>query len=82
MPEKVVNIGIISREGYKKRTLAIGRGEYKPSKDEPKIWFESLQFMARVLCNENRELLKKIMEDGPDSLKDLERATETKSGNL
>ncbi len=82
MPEKVVNIGIISREGYKNRTLAIARGEYKPAKDEPKIWFESLQSMAQVLGNENRELLKKIMEAGPDSLKDLEEATGRKSSNL
>ncbi len=82
MPEKVVNIGTISREGYKNRTLAIARGEYKPAKDEPKIWFESLQSMAQALGNENRELPKKIMEDGPDSLKDLEKATGRKSGNL
>jgi predicted transcriptional regulator len=63
--EKVVNIGIVSREGYKNRTLAIARGEYKPAKDEPKIWFESLQAMEQVLGNENRELLKKIWNTAP-----------------
>jgi predicted transcriptional regulator len=34
------------------------RGEYKPAKDEPKIWFESLQLMALILSNENQNLLK------------------------
>ncbi len=60
MNDRILKIGIISREDYQKRTLAIARGEYRPKKDEPKIWFESLQSMAQVLSNENRELLKII----------------------
>ncbi len=61
MSDSILKIGIISREDYQKRTLAIARGEYKPEKDEPKIWFESLQSMAQVLSSENRELLKIIL---------------------
>ena len=38
-----MKIGVISREDYKKRTIAIARGEYKPKRGEPKIWFESVQ---------------------------------------
>jgi len=30
MRKKVLKIGIIPREDYKKRTIAIARGEYKP----------------------------------------------------
>lgn len=82
MAEKALKIGIASFQEYKKRTLAIAKGKYKPDPDEPKIWFESLQSMAQLLSNENQELLRIIMEQRPDSLKELEAATGRKSSNL
>ncbi len=82
MADKIVKIGIISREEYKRRTLAIARGEYRPKRGEPKIWFESLQSLAQVFNNENRELLRIILEQNPGSLKELEAATGRKSSNL
>jgi len=42
-------IVVISKERYKKRTIAIAKGEGVPKKDEPKIWFESLDAMRRLL---------------------------------
>ena len=47
MAKKVLKFGIMSREDYKKRTMAIARGEYRPKKGEPKVWFETLQSMAQ-----------------------------------
>ncbi|HNV57166.1 MAG TPA: transcriptional regulator [Smithellaceae bacterium] len=82
MKQKVLNIGIISYQDYKKRSLAIARGQYRPKSDEPKIWFESLQSMAQVLSNENQLLLKTILERKPESLKELEEATGRSSSNL
>ncbi len=82
MAKKVLKVGIMSREDYKKRTIAISRGEYKLKQSEPKIWFESLQSMAQVLSNENQQLLKIIKEQKPTSLKDLEIATGRRRGNL
>lgn len=82
MKQKVLNIGIISYQDYKKRSLSIAKGEYRPKSDEPKIWFESLQSMAQVLSNENQLLLKTILERKPESLKDLEEATGRSSSNL
>lgn len=82
MKQKVLNIGIISYQDYKKRSLAIARGKYRPKSDEPKIWFESLQSMAQVLSNENQLLLKTILERKPESLKELEEATGRSSSNL
>lgn len=82
MRKKVLKIGILSREDYKKRTIAIARGKYKPKKDEPKIWFESINSMAQVLSSENQKLLKVINEKKPTSLKELEIATGRKSSNL
>jgi len=82
MYQKVLNIGIMSFEDYKKRSLSIARGEYKSEGDEPKIWFESLQSMAQVLSSENQELLKIILEQKPESLRELETATGRSSSNL
>ena len=82
MKQKVLDIGIISYQDYKKRSLAIAKGKYRPQSDEPKIWFESLQSMAQVLSNENQLLLKTILERKPESLKELEEATGRSSSNL
>jgi predicted transcriptional regulator len=72
----------MSKEAYKQRTIAIARGEYKPKKNEPKIWFESLKSMAQILSNENRQLLRTILEKKPTSLAELEEMTGRKKSNL
>ncbi len=82
MAKKILKFGIMSREDYKKRTMAIARGEYRPKKGEPKVWFETLQSMAQILSSENQQLLKVIKEKNPTSLKELEIATGRKRSNL
>lgn len=79
---KTVRVGIMSRDEFKNRTIAIAKGEYKPKKDEPKIWFESLQSFAQILSDDNRELLRVIEEQKPQSLSELETLTGRKKGNL
>ncbi len=82
MSKKVLKVGILSREEYKKRTIAIAKNQYKPKRGEPKIWFESVQSMAQVLSTGNQKLLKAIVEQEPNSLKELEKITGKKSSNL
>ena len=82
MAKKVLKFGIMSREDYKRRTIAIARGKYRPKKGEPKVWFESLQSMAQVLSSENQQLLRTIKEKNPASLKELEIVTGRKRSNL
>jgi predicted transcriptional regulator len=82
MTRKTLKVGIISREDYKKRSIAIAKGEYSPKSTEPKIWFESLQSMAQVLSNDNRELLKIIIDLKPASIRELEEISGRKSSNL
>ena len=72
----------MAREDYKKRTMAIARGDYKPKRGEPKVWFESVQSMAQVLSSENQELLRIINKANPESLKDLEMVSGRKRSNL
>ena len=78
----LVNVGIISRAHYQKRTIAIAKGEYTPKEGEPKIWFESVQTLAKVLSNKNQELLKIIIEQNPNSISALEKLTGRTRSNL
>lgn len=78
----VMNVGIMSRQEYRKRTIAIAKGEYKPKPDEPKIWFESMKSLSQVLSNENQELLRLIIDRKPSSLTELEQISDRKKSNL
>jgi predicted transcriptional regulator len=77
-----LKIGIASLEQYKKRTMAIVRGEYVPSPEEPKVWFQSLETMAQVLSDKNRALLALIVKTQPESLTELAAQTGRATSNL
>ena len=55
----------------KARTMAIARGEHKPARGEPKVWFTSVESFANVLSQRNRELLTLIARERPASLTEL-----------
>ena len=82
MKVKSIRIGIMPLQEYKQRTIAIARGDYKVKEDEPKVWFESIKSMAQILSNENQELLKMILNNNPQSLKELETLTGRAKSNL
>ena len=79
---KTIKVGIMSREQYKQRTINIANGIYRPKKDEPKIWFESLKSMAQILSSENQNLLQVILDNNPQSLTELEALTGRAKSNL
>ena len=54
---KTMKIGIASYADFKARTMAIARGELKPGPDDPRLWFTSIESLARVLSDKNRALL-------------------------
>jgi predicted transcriptional regulator len=82
MKMKTIRVGIMSMKQYKQRTISIAKGIYKPKKDEPKVWFESVKSMAQILSNENQDLLKVILDNNPQSLKELEELTGRAKSNL
>lgn len=43
-----LRIGIASYEDMKARTLAIARGELKPSATDPKIWFTNSPLPSEI----------------------------------
>ena len=79
---RVVKVGIMPLDQFKKRTIAIAKGEYKPKKDEPKIWFRSMRTLAHVLSEENQALMKLIIEIQPQSISQLENLTGRNANNL
>ncbi len=82
MSKKIMKVGIISKENYVKRTLAIAKGSYTPRRNEPKVWFESIQSMSQILSTENQELLHTIISNKPGSITELEGITNRKKSNL
>ena len=77
-----LKVGIASYEQMKDRTVAIARGEYKPTKSEPKVWFTSVESFARILSDRNRALLYLIAQSEPGSLAELAALSGRAKSNL
>ena len=75
-------IGIMSQDKIRKRILDIARGDYKPKKNEPKVWFPSMKSVAEVLSDRNRALLNMIAEMQPETLTELADAAGRQMSNL
>ena len=78
----VLKVGVASYEMMKQRTMAIARGEIVPLKDEPKVWFTSLESFAQILSDRNRELFAIIAKSNPQSLTELAKQTGREKSNL
>jgi predicted transcriptional regulator len=79
---KPVKVGIMPFEQYKKYTIAIARGQIKPKKSDPKIWFDSIETCMQVLSTHNLNLLKLIDEKKPESVEELARISGRQKSNL
>src|SRR5206468_13125703 len=66
----------------KNRSMSVARGERRVARHEPKVWFTSTESFAKVLSAGNRELLRIIAEQAPDSLDALARMTGRAKSNL
>ena len=78
----ILKVGIADPEEMKARTLRIARGEEKPSPGDPTAWFASTESFARILSAPNREMLRIIAEQAPDSLDELAALTDRAKSNL
>ena len=77
-----LRVGIAPYETFKARTMAIARGEIKPGRNEPKVWFTSIESFAKILSERNRELLAIIAKTKPGSLTELAEKTGRAKSNL
>ena len=82
MKPEIVKIGIMNFKQYQRYTMAIACGDYKPGKNEPKIWFESIETCMQILSTKNLELLKLIAQQKPASIEDLARLSGRAKSNL
>ncbi|MEP7351295.1 MAG: helix-turn-helix domain-containing protein [Sphingorhabdus sp.] len=78
----MLKVGIADAQSYKARTMAIARGEIKPSANAPKVWFTSIESMAKILSDRNRALLAVIAKECPESLQELAERTGRAKSNL
>jgi len=79
---KTLKIGILPYEEIKARTLAIARGELKPTKNDPKVWLPSTETFGRILSGPNRALLGEIARSKPRTMSELAEKTGRKLSNL
>ena len=79
---KTLKIGIAGYDRMKARTMAIARGEHKPARGEPTVWFTSIESFAKVLSGHNRELLETIAREKPESLTELAEIAGRSKSNL
>ena len=79
---KTLLVGIASYKNMKKRTLEIARGERRVKRDEPSVWFTSVESFAKVLSDRNRTLLELIRDHHPESLAELSELSGRKKSNL
>lgn len=77
-----LSIGIAPYEILKERTLAIARGDYKPGRNDPKIWFSSMESLAQVLSTQNQLLLEMIARAKPQSITKLSEISGRHKSNL
>ncbi|MCL1043681.1 MarR family transcriptional regulator [Shewanella marisflavi] len=75
-------IGIMSEQLVRARVLAIAQGKYKPAKDEPKVWYTSLNAVSQILNPENIALLRLIDTERPESVTALAELSGRKKSNL
>jgi len=78
----VLKVGIASTAFVKARTIAIARGEHRRARDEPQVWFTSINSLAQVLSEPNRLLLELIRRAQPETLTELAELTGRKASNL
>ena len=77
-----LKIGIATYDQMKARTMAIAKGEHKPKRGEPKVWFSSMKSLSEVLSDNNVRLLKLINDHHPKSLGELASLSGRQTSNL
>lgn len=72
---KVMRLGLLPPAALRQRVIAIARGDYQAKASEPKVWFTSMKVLAAVLSDDNRALLRVIVDTHPASIAELARST-------
>jgi len=79
---KKIIVGVMPKDQFQKRMLDIAAGRVKHKRGEPKIWSHSMKSLAEVLSDSNRELLKIIASEEPETISELAELTGRQLSNL
>ncbi len=77
-----IQVGIMPTEQFNQRMIDIAAGRIKPKSSDPKIWFASMDSLAKVLSDNNRQLLKIIAELKPANMTELAELSGRRLSNL
>lgn len=77
----VLKIGIASSEQQRRRTLDIAAGRRQVKRGAPKVWFPFPKTAAEVL-DRNRDLIRIICEEHPQSVNELARLSGRAESNV
>lgn len=80
--ENTIKIGIMPMKEQQQYMLDVLSGKREKIKDEPKIWFSSMESMCQILSTPNLMLLSTILECEPESLAELSDLTGRARSNL
>lgn len=80
--DHILYVGIATQAESKKRTIDIASGRRRRSADEPRVWFTSLESLAKVLSEKNMLLLEMIRRSRPKSIAELADLSGRKKPNL
>lgn len=56
----LVHVGLSNLDAMRERTLAIARGDRRRVADEPKVWFTSIEALAKIFSEKNMLMLEMI----------------------
>ncbi|MFV1983473.1 MAG: helix-turn-helix domain-containing protein [Thiohalomonadales bacterium] len=77
-----VKIGIMPTKEFQQYMLDVAAGRIKVKRGSPKIWFNSMKSLAEVLSDNNRQLLKIIADEKPETIQALADITGRRASNL
>jgi predicted transcriptional regulator len=78
----ILVVGVATRAASRERTIEIAAGRRKRLPDEPRVWFTSLESLAKVLSTKNMLLLEMIRTSHPQSIQELADLSGRKKPNL
>ena len=79
---QVLLVGVATRAASRQRTIDIASGRRRREMDEPRVWFTSLESLAKVLSDKNMLLLEMIRKSRPQSIAELADLSGRKKPNL
>jgi predicted transcriptional regulator len=79
---RILHIGIASKDYIHKRMLAIAKGKTKQLANDPRVWFTSWEALARVFSKQNMMLIEILREKDLDSITALAQAVGREKTNV